>query len=193
MPITDAPDETKPDAEDDGFKKKNKTSTKRKRTVSISSEENEPSVQVPAVNAEAAGELPHPPSLDEVSDSEAPPPPGAVEVAAPPLVPHEPPAPAAPAVPAEDEFPELVAVAIEPKVKNDGHREVIKTALPYLRSVMLSREWCTKSPRDQVRHCLGLVDAAGKKFWGQWDHYTRKRTVEDLILQFYYDDVKRRL
>ena len=104
-------------------------------------------------------------------------------------------APAAPLVPVDvahplqgDEPP--AAVEIEPRVKNAGHKEVIKTALPYLRSVMLSAESCTKPPRDQVRQCLFLVESNGKKFWGQWDHYTRKRTVEDLILQFYYDAVK---
>lgn len=85
-----------------------------------------------------------------------------------------------------DELP----VPIQAKVKNQGHAEVIKTVLPVLRSVMLSPEWCRKDPRDQTRHALFLVDSQKKKFWGQNDLHTRKRTVEDLVLQFYYDELK---
>ena len=86
--------------------------------------------------------------------------------------------------------PDELPLPIEPKVKNQGHAEVIKTVLPVLRSVMLSSEWCRKDPRDQTRHALSLVDSQKKKFWGKFDLYTRKRTVEDLVLQFYYDDLK---
>lgn len=55
---------------------------------------------------------------------------------------------------------------------------------------MVSEAHCSKPPRDQVRLCLLQVESDGNKFWGQWDLYTRKRTVEDLILSYYYDSVR---
>lgn len=88
--------------------------------------------------------------------------------------------------PAEEPEP----VDIEPRVKNEGHKRVVSTALPYLRRVMLLDSHCQKPPREQVRYCLSLVDQADKRFWGAYLTYTRKRTVEDLILQWYYDAVK---
>lgn len=84
----------------------------------------------------------------------------------------------------------LPDVSVEPRVNNEGHRHVIRVALPYLLQVMQSKDWCTKAPRQQVRRSLSLVDNAGKRFWGKWELYSRKWTVEDLILQFYFDSVK---
>ena len=79
---------------------------------------------------------------------------------------------------------------IRPRVNNDGHRTVIRVALPVLWDVMLSPEHCAKPPREQVKLCLLRVIENGDRFWGQWMSYTRKRTVEDLIIQFYYDAMR---
>lgn len=85
----------------------------------------------------------------------------------------------------------LAGVDIPVKVNNDGHHKVVSSALPVLREVMRSPQWCTTVPREQVKVCLSQVDLMGDRFWGANLHYTRRRTVEDLILKFYYDDVKR--
>ena len=45
-------------------------------------------------------------------------------------------------------------------------------------------------PREQIKLALLEVDQQGLRFWGQYDMYTRKRTVEDLVLQYYYDAVR---
>ena len=79
------------------------------------------------------------------------------------------------------------------KVKSDGHQHVIDVALPYLKQVMLDSDWCTAPPRNQVRESLFRVDMAGNRFWGANQMFTRKRTVEDLILQHYVDSVRARL
>ena len=85
------------------------------------------------------------------------------------------------------------AVDIDRKVQNEGHRTVVTDALPYLKQVMLHETFCAKPPRDQVREALERVDSAGKRFWGVYYAYTRKRTVEDLVLNFYYDAVRAKL
>ena len=79
---------------------------------------------------------------------------------------------------------------IRPGVNNEGHRKVIRFVLPVLRETMLSAEHCRKPPREQVRQSLHVVDQNGNRFWGQYLNFSRKRTVEDLILQFYYDTVR---
>ena len=76
------------------------------------------------------------------------------------------------------------------RVRNEGRQRVVSVALPVLRKIMVSEAHCSKPPRDQVRLCLLQVESDGNKFWGQWDLYTRKRTVEDLILSYYYDSVR---
>lgn len=84
---------------------------------------------------------------------------------------------------------EPVALNIERKVKTDGHGKVVDIALPLLLKVLRSDEHCAKPPRDQVRVCLGMV-LYSQVFWGAKLWFTRKRTVEDLILKFYFDEVK---
>jgi len=84
----------------------------------------------------------------------------------------------------------LPSLNIPLKVKNAGHQKVVDSALPMLMQVIGQPDWCTKVPREQVKFCLSQVDLAGDRFWGVNQHYTRRRTVEDLILKFYYDDIK---
>lgn len=84
-------------------------------------------------------------------------------------------------------------VDIERKVCNDGHRLVVSLVLPHLRAIMLDPETCSLQPRQQVHRALVAVDLQGDRFWGANETYTRKRTVEDLVLNFYLDEVKRAL
>ena len=85
-------------------------------------------------------------------------------------------------------------INVAPKVHNAGHRAVIQLILPHLRSAMLSVEHCNAQPRQQVHRALmAVVDRAGERMWGANQLCSRKRTVEDLILRFYYDEVRRRL
>ena len=79
--------------------------------------------------------------------------------------------------------PEPDPVEIEPRVQTDGHKAVVAIALPYLRQVMLDDEWCTRPSRDQVRE-------AGRRFWGVGLCYSRKRTAEDVVINFYVDAVR---
>ena len=92
-----------------------------------------------------------------------------------------------------EELPRLTPLDIDRKVANQGHQAVVDHVLPELRSVMLSEDFCREQPRQQVHRALLAVDRAGRRFWGTHLTYTRKRTVEDLVLHFYYDDVRRRL
>ncbi|CAE7786718.1 PREP1 [Symbiodinium sp. CCMP2592] len=84
-------------------------------------------------------------------------------------------------------------VDIERKVFNDGHRLVVSLVLPHLRAIMLDPETCSLQPRQQVHRALVAVDLQGDRFWGANETYSRKRTVEDLVLNFYFDEVKRAL
>ncbi|CAE7699856.1 PREP1 [Symbiodinium sp. CCMP2592] len=86
--------------------------------------------------------------------------------------------------------PEPLPMPIEPRVKNDGHRAVTATLLPYLRQVMLEDAYCTLNSRAQIHEALTRADFAGLRCWGVNQLYSRKRTVEDLILQHYVDAVR---
>ncbi|CAE7371385.1 PREP1, partial [Symbiodinium sp. KB8] len=86
--------------------------------------------------------------------------------------------------------PDPLPVPIEPRVKNDGHRAVTTTLLPYLRQVMLEDAYCTMNSRAQIHEALTRADFAGLRCWGAHQLYSRKRTVEDLILQHYVDAVR---
>ena len=77
---------------------------------------------------------------------------------------------------------------IEPKVRNEGHRQIVDFALPLLRRVMQSPEHAGLEPRLLVRKSLEQMDSRDR-IWGKWTNFSRKRTVEDAILQFYFDDV----
>ena len=85
-----------------------------------------------------------------------------------------------------------IDLGILPKVDNEGHRKVIDLVLPKLRETMLDEMHCRKPPRDQVRQSLARIHYSDT-FWGANLWYTRKRTVEDLVLHYYYDLVKRTL
>lgn len=61
---------------------------------------------------------------------------------------------------------------------------------PELRKTMLDEKYKKAPPREQVRHTLAAVDAKGERFWGVDLLWTRKRTVEDAVLQYYYDTVR---
>lgn len=79
---------------------------------------------------------------------------------------------------------------INVRVNNEGHKHIVKVVLPILKDVMLRPESCTLPPREQIKLALLEVDQKGLRFWGQYDMYTRKRTVEDIVLQHYYDVVR---
>ena len=89
--------------------------------------------------------------------------------------------------------PEPDAINIERRVRSDGHQAIVDVALPFLRQVMLDESFCLSPPRDQVRQALNRVDLAGKRFWGVSQLYSRKRTVEDVIIQYYIDAVRAKL
>ena len=88
---------------------------------------------------------------------------------------------------------EAEAIDIDRRVKTDGHQAIVDVALPYLRQVMLDESFCVAPARDQVRQALFRVDMAGKRFWGQSQLYSRKRTVEDAMIQYYVDAVRAKL
>lgn len=77
------------------------------------------------------------------------------------------------------------------KVKNEGHQKVVDIVLPTLLRVLQTPVMRNKIPREQVKFALQEVSDRGDGFWGALLWYTRRRTVEDLILKFYFDDVKR--
>ena len=116
-------------------------------------------------------------------------------VAAPVAVPAQPAQPAQPAPAAAPDRapPPPLHPPVEPRVNSEGHAQVISLVLPHLRAIMLHPEHCGLQPRQQVHRSLMAVDRQGNRFWGAHQTYTRKRTVEDLVLQFYFDDVRRRL
>ena len=84
-------------------------------------------------------------------------------------------------------------VCLEAKVRNDGHKHVLSHLLPMLRQVMRDDQFCRLGPRPQVKQALDLLDSRGARFWGTNQLYSRRRTVEDLVLRYYYDDVRRLL
>ena len=85
----------------------------------------------------------------------------------------------------------LPLVNVEPKVQNHGHKLVVSLVLPRLLRVMQAIDSCNLQPRQHVHRALMSVDGSGERFWGAHQAYSRKRTVEDLVLQYYYDDVRR--
>lgn len=55
---------------------------------------------------------------------------------------------------------------------------------------MQESEWESKVPILQAREALRRVDYAGNRFWGANLDYSRKRTVEDIIVSRYYSEVR---
>ena len=100
------------------------------------------------------------------------------------------PMPVIPAIPRLQQPQMPPPILVQRRVPNDGHQTVVSVALPFLKQVMLEDDWCTKPPRSQVHEALSRVDRIGERFWGANLTYSRKRTVEDLILRFYIDDVR---
>ena len=98
--------------------------------------------------------------------------------------------PAEPHVRSRFDIPIPEPVSVERRVQNNGHQLVVDKALPYLRQVMLDDVFCSKPPRTQVREALDRVDRVGQRFWGANEAYSRRRTVEDLILQYYADALR---
>ena len=79
---------------------------------------------------------------------------------------------------------------ITPKVANDGHKVIVEKALPYVFEVIQQREWCDKAPLLQVREALRRLDFSGDRFWGANQMYSRKRTVEDIIVSKYFAELR---
>jgi len=79
---------------------------------------------------------------------------------------------------------------ITPKVANDGHKVIVEKALPYVFEVIQQREWCDKAPLLQVREALRRLDLSGDRFWGANQMYSRKRTVEDIIVSKYFAELR---
>lgn len=78
---------------------------------------------------------------------------------------------------------------IQPKVANDGHRMIVDTVIPILREVMQDEKWGNKTPLLQARESLRRLDLAGGRFWGENQQYSRKRTVEDIVVSRYHSEV----
>lgn len=97
----------------------------------------------------------------------------------------DPPAPAdVPQAPAPVEF------TFAPKIAREGHRIICEVALPVLREVMQERKWESKAPLLQAREALRRVDLSGQRFWGVSLTYSRKYTVEEIIVSRYHSEVR---
>ena len=84
--------------------------------------------------------------------------------------------------------PELGHIA--PKVANEGHRRIVERVLPVLAQVMSEPAWTNQPLLLQARETLWRVELAGDKFWGAHMNFSRKRTVEDVIVSRYHSDVR---
>lgn len=86
--------------------------------------------------------------------------------------------------------PAPVEFTFTPKIAREGHRTICDVALPFLRDVMQESAWEHKAPLLQAREALRRVDLSGQRFWGSNLQYTRKRTVEDIIVTRYHTEVR---
>ncbi len=102
----------------------------------------------------------------------------------------QPPA-AVPAAPPAEPIP--AAVAVVPDVpwddlfpKKSVYREsIVKYVLPNLFELLNDPTHRLTSPRDLVNLALDNCKHRGEEFWGQFQVYTRKRSVCDAILAHY--------
>lgn len=93
-------------------------------------------------------------------------------------------------VPATVNVPKPMSFTVAPKVANDGHRTIVEVALPVVFEVMQEHNWCDKTPLLQAREALRRIDQCGGRFWGEYLTYTRKRTVEDIIVSRYMSELR---
>lgn len=80
--------------------------------------------------------------------------------------------------------------AISPKAAGEGHKKIVEIVLPVLAAVLQDPEFSTKVPLLQAREACRRVLENGQAFWGRNETYTRKRTVEDVIVLRYISDVR---
>lgn len=83
-----------------------------------------------------------------------------------------------------------MSFTVAPKVANDGHRTIVEIALKVVFEVMQEPNWCDKTPLLQAREALRRIDLSGGRFWGANLAYTRKRTVEDIIVLRYIPELR---
>lgn len=82
------------------------------------------------------------------------------------------------------------SLQIDPKVSNDGHRMIVDKVLPVLFQVMQEEAFSGQTPLLQAREALKRLDRMGQRFWGSWCTYSRKRTVEDILVSRYYEELR---
>lgn len=69
-------------------------------------------------------------------------------------------------------------------------QQILTKVMPVLKTIMQDPLWQGKPTRSQVREALIRVSQNGDRFWGKDSmFYTRRRTVEDVVLMFFLDDI----
>ena len=88
-------------------------------------------------------------------------------------------------VPAHVQLP-----AISRKVANDGHQMIVEKVIPVLFAVMQEPAWESQVPLLQAREALRRLERMGERFWGSNQMYSRKRTVEDILVSRYIGELR---
>ena len=65
--------------------------------------------------------------------------------------------------------------------------ECMNVVAHFVRIVRRDPFFADGSSREQVDQALRLVDYAGRRFWGQYGFYTRRRTALDPVLQYHFE------
>jgi hypothetical protein len=99
-------------------------------------------------------------------------------------VPPPAPPPRAPPPPEHRVRPDL---NIQPIRDVEGHHMIVSVCLPVVMDLMLDQNFNTLPPRALVGRALHVIDSRGGRFRGSCLTFTRKRTVEDIIVKQYFD------
>lgn len=67
---------------------------------------------------------------------------------------------------------------------------IVRYALPYLVRLLRDPANRLKPPRDLVNNALDICKANGEMFWGMGGVYSRKRSVCDAVLAYYFQDIQ---
>jgi hypothetical protein len=71
----------------------------------------------------------------------------------------------------------------------NSHQQAVVELLPYLVDVLNDSSYRHLTPRSCVRAALDKCDTAGRRFWGAYQVYTRRRSVEDAVIGLYFDQL----
>lgn len=74
-----------------------------------------------------------------------------------------------------------------PPTKSAHRRYIVETVLPQLVPFLRDATHARKSPRELANLAVDEVDRTGKRQWGAYELYSRRRTVVDAVLSQYYD------